>query len=113
MYFSQEWGHSWSKDLSCQIGWWTKLANTVDAFVVYWLKRATLELKGVSSNPIEDTTSSESFTSSTYPMIILRGQSCWVLYADGIQLQLLCGIGFWTSLVWNCLNCPPTLAVKA
>ena len=51
---------------------------TIDAFKVYWLYRATSELKGVSSNPIWEnqplTTCGKSCASSTFPMIILRGQ---------------------------------------
>ena len=32
--------------------------------------------------------------------------TCWVPCADGIKLQFLCSVRFWTSLVRNCLNYP-------
>ena len=45
-----------------------KLILKVNAFVLHWLEPATLDQKGVSSNPIEATALNESCVSSTYPM---------------------------------------------
>ena len=51
-------------------------------------------------------TCGKSCASSTCPMMVLRGQPLCIPCADGIKLQSLLSVRFWTSPVRNCLKYP-------
>ena len=103
--------------------------HLVDAIVAYWLEWWSLELTVLSSNPIQGNqpllmvkavhrqSSLHVFGTGLWlgklhevnPLIVQWSHwedNCWVPCANGIKLQSLRSVRFWTSLVRDCLKYP-------
>ena len=75
--------------------------------VVYWSGDPSSVRTVCGSNPAGNPPlTAKAVDRQPCPMIVLRGQNRWVSCADGIKLQSLRSVRFWTSLVRNCLKLP-------